>query len=109
MPGYVSPSKDNACLRVNKQTNKKDMIDKLPPENKKYSLPIVPNTDFIPARQGGGPSPTSYSEIAPRWERPSEGHSLERGDLMINIPFFGQVNQIKGGPILTGKMTLSLS
>jgi len=32
-------------------------IEKLPKEQKKYTLPIVPNTDFIPACQGLGPAP----------------------------------------------------
>ncbi|MBW1888570.1 MAG: ABC transporter substrate-binding protein [Deltaproteobacteria bacterium] len=35
-------------------------IDRLPPELKKYSLPIVPNTDFLPARQGKGPEWHKY-------------------------------------------------
>jgi hypothetical protein len=35
-------------------------IYKLPPELKKYSLPIVPNTDFMPARLGRGPAWHEY-------------------------------------------------
>ncbi len=31
------------------------MIDKLPQELKKYSLPVVPSTDFLPAIMGKGP------------------------------------------------------
>ena len=31
-------------------------INELPAESKKYTLPIVPNTDFIPAIQGKGPT-----------------------------------------------------
>jgi TRAP-type uncharacterized transport system substrate-binding protein len=33
-------------------------INELPADHKKYTLPIVPNTDFIPARQGSGPAPS---------------------------------------------------
>ena len=32
-------------------------INELPEDQKKHTLPIVPNTDFIPARQGSGPAP----------------------------------------------------
>ena len=32
-------------------------INELPAEHKKYTLPIVPNTDFIPALRGEGPAP----------------------------------------------------
>ncbi|OPX41816.1 MAG: hypothetical protein B1H13_00140 [Desulfobacteraceae bacterium 4484_190.3] len=36
------------------------MIDKLPQELKKHSLPIVPNTDFLPAILGKGPQWHNY-------------------------------------------------
>ncbi|MFC1868688.1 ABC transporter substrate-binding protein [Thermodesulfobacteriota bacterium] len=36
------------------------MIDKLPPELKRHSLPLVPNTDFFPALQGKGPEWHKY-------------------------------------------------
>ena len=35
-------------------------IDRLPPELKKYSLPIGPSTDFIPSRLGKGPEWHGY-------------------------------------------------
>lgn len=36
-------------------------IDKLPPELKKHTLPLLPNTDFMPARLGEGPACHRYN------------------------------------------------
>lgn len=41
-------------------------INALPAEHKRHTLPIVPNTDFIPALQGEGPAPCHCYENAMR-------------------------------------------
>jgi len=54
-------SKITASWRAIPAPDHINRIDHLPPDFRKYSLPIVPNTDFMPARLGQGPDWHCYA------------------------------------------------